>query len=358
MALALLALAGVSALGGGGWGDLDPLGVVFALGAAAGWAFYILSSARVGRVFPKLDGLALAMTAGALLSLPFGITDAGSALLRLDILAVGAAVAVLSSTIPYAFELIVLRRLPAAAFAILMSLAPATAALAGFVFLGQTLTWLELAGIALVITASIGAVRSSARAAREAASRLTATRRDRRGSARQGRPRPKGRRARANRAQSNGPRSSSHHVARPSKRRMSRAERASGADRPLTTTSNGSAESRNRRTYSAARLRSATAALILHGHHPLGGECDPGSRAHSCPDRRTAGGPRGRTRPASGGFGGDREIGQDPGVAERAEVGQMQAGSHRRPLHRCQARYAAMPTSARSAARWTRRPAG
>ena len=169
---ALLALVGVVALGGGGWDDLDALGVVFALGAAASWAFYILASARVGRAFPKLDGLALAMTAGALLSLPFGIADAGTSLLRVDILAVGAAVALLSSTIPYAFELIALRRLPAAAFAILMSLAPATAALAGFVFLGQTLVWLELVGIGLVITASIGAVRSSGRAAREAAEPL------------------------------------------------------------------------------------------------------------------------------------------------------------------------------------------
>lgn len=169
---ALLALAGVSALGGGGWGDLDPLGVAFALGAAASWAFYILASARVGREFPKLDGLALAMTAGALLSLPFGIVDAGAPLLRIDILALGAAVAVLSSTIPYALELAALRRLPAAVFAILMSLAPATAALAGFVLLGQTLSWLELVGIGLVIAASIGAVRSSARAAREAAEPL------------------------------------------------------------------------------------------------------------------------------------------------------------------------------------------
>lgn len=169
---ALLALAGVLALGGGGWGDLDPLGVLFALGAAASWAFYILSSARVGRAFPKLDGLALAMTAGALLALPFGIVDAGAALLRPEVLALGAAVAILSSTIPYAFELIALRRLPAAAFAIMMSLAPATAALTGFIFLGQTLVWLELVGIALVITASIGAVRSSARAAREAAEPL------------------------------------------------------------------------------------------------------------------------------------------------------------------------------------------
>ena len=67
-----LALLGVLALGGGGWDRLDPLGVLFALGAAASWAFYILASARVGRAFQKLDGLALAMAFGALLALPFG----------------------------------------------------------------------------------------------------------------------------------------------------------------------------------------------------------------------------------------------------------------------------------------------
>src|SRR5690606_17319502 len=128
---AALALAGVVALGGGGWDRLDPVGVVFAAGAAASWAFYILASARVGREFPKLDGLALAMTVGAIISLPFGIASAGSALLRPELLGLGACVALLSSTIPYAFELIALRRLPAAAFAILMSLAPATASLAG-----------------------------------------------------------------------------------------------------------------------------------------------------------------------------------------------------------------------------------
>jgi inner membrane transporter RhtA len=161
---ALLALAGVIALGGGGWDRLDPLGVVFALGAAASWAFYILASARVGREFPRLDGLAIAMTIGALIALPFGIVSAGAALLRPELLAIGAAVAVLSSTIPYALELIALRRLPASAFAILMSLAPATAALAGWLLLGQELVWLEIVGIGLVIVASIGAVRSASRA--------------------------------------------------------------------------------------------------------------------------------------------------------------------------------------------------
>ena len=71
--------------------------------------------------------------------------------------------ALLSSTVPYALELIALRRLPAAAFAILMSLGPATASLAGFLLLGQHLAWLEIGGIALVIAASIGAVGAAAR---------------------------------------------------------------------------------------------------------------------------------------------------------------------------------------------------
>lgn len=164
-----LALVGVVALGGGGFDRLDPLGVVFALGAAVSWAFYILASAKVGAAIPKLDGLALAMAAGAVLSLPFGIVDAGASLLRLDLVALGAAVAMLSSTIPYALELIALRRLPAAAFSILMALAPATASFAGFLLLGQHLSLLEVAGIALVIVASIGAVRAAGRRARDVA---------------------------------------------------------------------------------------------------------------------------------------------------------------------------------------------
>ncbi|SIR97760.1 DMT family transporter [Microbacterium sp. RURRCA19A] len=158
-----LALAGVVALGAGGWDRLDALGVVFALAAAVSWALYILASARVGREFPRLDGLALAMTVGAVIALPFGIAQAGAVLLQPGILALGAAVALLSSTVPYALELIALRRLPASAFAIMMSLGPATASLAGFLLLGQHLSWLEIAGIALVIAASIGAVTAASR---------------------------------------------------------------------------------------------------------------------------------------------------------------------------------------------------
>lgn len=153
-----VAAVGILALGGGGWDRLTLPGVLFALGAAASWAGYILASARVGRAFERLDGLALAMAIGALLSLPFGVADAGAALLRFDILLIGAAVAVLSSTIPYALELMALRRLTPAVFGILMSLGPATASLAGFILLGQHLSVPELIGITLVIIASAGAV--------------------------------------------------------------------------------------------------------------------------------------------------------------------------------------------------------
>ena len=156
-----VAFAGVVLLGGGGWGRLDLLGVLFAGGAAACWAVYILAAARVGRTFAQLDGLALAMAVGALVSLPFGIADAGGALLVPANLALGAAVALLSSAIPYALELIALRRLAASAFAILMALSPAIAALAGLVLLGQHLSLAEIVGIALVIVASMGGMRSA-----------------------------------------------------------------------------------------------------------------------------------------------------------------------------------------------------
>ncbi len=157
-----LAFAGVALLGGVNVGDLDPLGVAFAFLAAAIWAGYILSSAEAGRRFERLDGLAVAMTIGAVVALPAGLATGGPVLLRPDILALGLAVAVLSSTIPYALELLALRRIRESTFGVLMSLSPALAALAGFVVLGQRLGAIDLVAIGLVITASIGAVRTAA----------------------------------------------------------------------------------------------------------------------------------------------------------------------------------------------------
>ncbi|MGW3726318.1 EamA family transporter [Streptomyces sp. F001] len=155
-----LALAGVVLLSGGGFGDLDPVGVAFALGAGAMWAAYIVFSARTGRRFPQADGLALAMAVGALLFLPLGIAESGAKLVDPVTLGLGASVALLSSVLPYTLELLALRRLPAPTFAIMMSLEPALAATAGFLVLDQALTAMEAAAIALVIAASMGAVRT------------------------------------------------------------------------------------------------------------------------------------------------------------------------------------------------------
>ncbi|MEV6577468.1 EamA family transporter [Streptomyces sp. NPDC051582] len=164
-----LALGGVALLaghgGGEGFGGLDPLGAAFALGAGAMWAAYIVFSARTGRRFPQADGLALAMAVAAVLSLPLGVIEAGPALLVPSTLALGVGVAVLSSVLPYTLELLALRRLPAPTFAILMSLEPAIAATAGFLLLNQAMSTIDALAIALVIAASMGAVRSQTRKA-------------------------------------------------------------------------------------------------------------------------------------------------------------------------------------------------
>jgi inner membrane transporter RhtA len=161
---AALAFAGVVLLGWSGFGhQFNLAGATFAAAAGGMWVCYILLSARTGQRFSRLDGLAIAMSVGALAIAPVGILTAGLALLRPIDLALGLAVAVLSSAIPYGLELISLRRLPAATFSILLSLAPAIAALAGLVVLGQHLTLLGSVGIGCVVVASMGAVVLAAR---------------------------------------------------------------------------------------------------------------------------------------------------------------------------------------------------
>ncbi|AZK98431.1 EamA family transporter [Streptomyces tsukubensis] len=166
---AALALAGVfllsgmfPGLGGGGVDGLDPVGAAYALGAGAMWAAYIVFSARTGRRFPQADGLALAFGVAAVLSLPFGIAGAGTLLADPVVIGLGLAVALMSSVLPYTLELLALRRLPASTFAVMMSLEPAVACLAGFLVLRQALSVTDALAIALVIAASVGAVRTQA----------------------------------------------------------------------------------------------------------------------------------------------------------------------------------------------------
>jgi inner membrane transporter RhtA len=159
-----LAVAGIVLLADPfGAGAVDRTGLVLILAAAACWAVYIVLAQRATRVFHGSTGLALAAAVAWLMPLAPGLTEAGLGnLLAPDALAIGAAVALLSSVIPYSLESESLRRLPASVFGVLMSLEPAVAALAGFVVLGQRLSARDLVAIALVIAASVGVTRTSA----------------------------------------------------------------------------------------------------------------------------------------------------------------------------------------------------
>ncbi|HVW82252.1 MAG TPA: EamA family transporter [Mycobacteriales bacterium] len=152
----LLAAVGVVLLARGG-GHLSAAGLVGAAVAAVCWAGYILLSQRVGRAVPGLSGLAVALMVGAVLSAPYGIVAGGVDLVRPSILGKGLALALLSSVLPYSFELFALRRMRAAVFGVLMSLEPGMAALSGLIFLGQHLRAREWLALGCVVAASVGA---------------------------------------------------------------------------------------------------------------------------------------------------------------------------------------------------------
>ncbi len=154
-----LAAAGILALTRGGTHGLNALGVAFALIAGAFWGAYILLNARLGKAFEGGAGLALAMCVASVAALPVGLSEGGTHLLEPRSLLLGATVGMLSSAIPYSFELEALRRIAVSVFGVLMSLEPAMAGLAGFLVLGQGLSVRALVGIALVVAASVGASR-------------------------------------------------------------------------------------------------------------------------------------------------------------------------------------------------------
>jgi inner membrane transporter RhtA len=157
----LLAGLGVAVLGLEGGSDVNLAGVLFALLAAAMWAAYILLAAQTGQRWPGFDGLALASVFATVLLTPFAIGEGGGDLLDPRILALGAAVGLLSSVVPYSCELVALRSIKPSVFSILMSLEPAAAALAGIIVLDEFLTWEQWLAMVCVVIASVGATRSS-----------------------------------------------------------------------------------------------------------------------------------------------------------------------------------------------------
>jgi inner membrane transporter RhtA len=143
-------------------GTADPVGVLFALGAACCWAAYILLTQRVGDEVTGITGLAVSMPVAALVA----TAVAGpSALGRMtpQLWLVGLGLALLLPVVPFALEMLALRRLNAGAFGTLMCLEPAIALAAGLLLLGQVPGPLAVVGVGFVVAAGVGAERTGAR---------------------------------------------------------------------------------------------------------------------------------------------------------------------------------------------------
>ncbi|HTH96930.1 MAG TPA: EamA family transporter [Stellaceae bacterium] len=138
--------------------NLDPVGLVLALTAAAGWAGLIICSGRLGRILPGHGGLALGSGVAALLAVPAILalpSAAGTGFAPLPVLGM-AVVAIFSSAIPFALEFEALRRMPPRTYGVLVSLEPVIALLAGILLLQQSLDWRGMLAVAAVTAAAVG----------------------------------------------------------------------------------------------------------------------------------------------------------------------------------------------------------
>ncbi|WP_237341607.1 EamA family transporter [Williamsia soli] len=141
----------------------DYLGVGLGLIAAAGWASYIVLNRVVGTRLPGLDGAALATTGATLIYLPVLVLAISSGQLTGSVLWFTIGAGVLASAVPYAVDLLALRRVPTGQFAIFTSFNPVWAALAGMVVLQQFLGFHEWLGIALISGTNIAIIKMSGR---------------------------------------------------------------------------------------------------------------------------------------------------------------------------------------------------
>lgn len=139
-------------------GRLDVPGILFAAGAAVGWAGYILLTQRVGAQVQGLQGLAISFGTAALVATPFGAVAAIEGMTPMIVLQ-GLGLAVLLPLLPFILELFALRRMSLAAFGTLMAVEPGIATALGLVVLSQSPSLWQLLGIALVVVAGVGAQR-------------------------------------------------------------------------------------------------------------------------------------------------------------------------------------------------------
>lgn len=134
---------------------LDPVGVLYALAAAACWALYIVFGKRAGHLHAG-HTVSLGLLVAALVVVPVGIAHAGMALLSPTVLLIGVAVAAVSSAIPISLEMMALKRLSHAAFGTMISMEPAVAAVLAMALLGEHLSLPQWLAIGCIVAASMG----------------------------------------------------------------------------------------------------------------------------------------------------------------------------------------------------------
>lgn len=161
VALAIVGLALLLPLGLSG-STLDPLGVLYSVGAALFWALYIVFGKRAGHLHAG-QSVSLGLLVAALVVVPVGVAHAGAALLSPSVLLVGVAVAAISSALPISLEMMALKRLPKEAFGIMISMEPAVAALLALALLGERLDTVQWLAIGCIVAASMGSAATARR---------------------------------------------------------------------------------------------------------------------------------------------------------------------------------------------------
>ena len=161
VALAIAGLALLLPLGLSG-STLDPLGVLYSVGAAVFWALYIVFGKRAGHLHAG-QSVSLGLLVAALVVVPVGVAHAGAALLSPSVLLVGVAVAAISSALPISLEMMALKRLPKEAFGIMISMEPAVAALLALALLGERLDTVQWLAIGCIVAASMGSAATARR---------------------------------------------------------------------------------------------------------------------------------------------------------------------------------------------------
>jgi inner membrane transporter RhtA len=129
----------------------DPLGFALAFVNAGLFAAYIVLSHRVAQGGAGVDALGAAMLVAAVAVTPFAASSALPALSDPVALAAGVGVGLSSSVIPYVTDQLAMAKLSRAAYALMVSLLPATATVIGVVVLAQVPSPAEVAGVALVV---------------------------------------------------------------------------------------------------------------------------------------------------------------------------------------------------------------